>query len=46
MPTTAPAETTPASCAGTSPPIKIEAISICVGQRPLHREKNVGDNGY
>ena len=39
MPTTAPADTTPARWGGTSAPMKMVAIRIWVGQRPLQREK-------
>ena len=38
-PTTAVAETRPARCAGATAPMKMVAIRICVGQRPLQSEK-------
>ena len=37
--TTAIAETSPPSAAGTSAPMKSDAMRICVGQRPLQSEK-------
>ena len=37
--TTDSADTAPAMCAGTRPPMKIEATRIWVGQRPLQSEK-------
>ena len=36
---TANVETAPAKFSGTNAPIKMDAIKICVGQRPLHKEK-------